>query len=329
MNYFKLFLFCLLPLTAFSQYSPVPIDNGYKGGHIKGITKTPNSLDFILFGDWGRNGEYFQKDVAKQMSRAIYDLGAEFLVVTGDNFYPDGVASTRDSHWEHSLESVYTTQALQHNWYVVLGNHDYHGNPNAEIEYTKVSRRWNMPARYYSKRINLNGDSTQQLLMLFMDTSPFIKDYYTGSGAVADSLRRQDTTAQKTWLIRLLSDPNPNIKWKIVVGHHPLYSGSKRLDATSTFDMRNSFKDIFEKYKVDFYLCGHEHNLQALKTVGHTRYFISGAGSEAENGYFKPENNLFGAAQGGFMTFSIQPKQALVQVINYKGKILYKETIKK
>jgi len=55
------------------------------------------ALRFIVFGDWGRNGE---------------DNQMEFIVSTGDNFYPNGVRSTRDHNWLASYENIYTAHSL-------------------------------------------------------------------------------------------------------------------------------------------------------------------------------------------------------------------------
>ena len=35
-------------------------------------------------------------------------------------------------------------------WYGVLGNHEYRGNTQAMMDYSEISRRWNMPDRYYT-----------------------------------------------------------------------------------------------------------------------------------------------------------------------------------
>ncbi len=102
------------------------------------------------------------------------------------------------------------------------GNHDYGSNPDAQIAYSKISRRWRMPARYYSKKFAINGDTTNQVLIAFIDTNPLIPGYYK-DGDYGPNAKSQDTTAQKIWLEKLLQQnaANPNVKWKLVVGHHP------------------------------------------------------------------------------------------------------------
>jgi len=37
---------------------------------------------------------------------------------------------------------VYTAPSLQKRWYAVEGNHDHKGNVSAEVDYTKLSKRW-------------------------------------------------------------------------------------------------------------------------------------------------------------------------------------------
>jgi len=286
----------------------------------------PQALNFIVMGDWGRNGEDHQREVATQMGKTAAEASVDFIIATGDNFYPKGVISEFDPHWKYSYEDIYTAFSLQWDWHPVLGNHDYGANPDAQVAYSKISRRWQMPARYYSKKFILNDDTTQQVLIAFIDTCPLIKGYYSGNGhAVHD----QDSTAQKIWLEKLLSNPSPNIKWKIVVGHHPMYTGGSRTENHDVRSIRRSLQPMFDRYKVDAYLAGHEHSLQHIagpnKSVNH---FISGAASERTPVRMLPASE-FAVSEYGFMLFSAMPDKILVQVIDFKGSILYTTSIVK
>lgn len=292
------------------------------------LTVTKKSIHFMAMGDWGRNGEYNQREVAVQMGITAKALNLSFVMALGDNFYPSGVASTLDHRWIDSYEDIYTAHSLQTDWYVALGNHDYKGNPEAEVEYTKVDRRWNMPARYFAKKISIGADSTKQLLLVFIDTTPLISQYYQSSDHAAN-VKSQDTAMQRRWLESVLSDPSPSIKWRIVAGHHPVYTGGKRIDAEETREIKRLLKPIFDKYKVDAYICGHEHSLQYIKPAGATHYFISGAGSETTPAAIHPDGGKFAISQNGFIAFSLSPEELLVQIIDLKGNVLYKELIKK
>ncbi len=302
--------------------------SGYRGGFIKGLRVPENAVNFIVVGDWGRQGEYNQKEVADQMANGAVSLNADFIISTGDNFYPDGVQSIWDAKWKTSFEDVYKHFALQIKWYVVLGNHDYRSNPQAQIEYSKISSRWQMPSRYYTKTVTIDGDTAQQLLFVFIDTNPFIKSYYSNE-EYERNLHIQDSAAQINWLNSVLSNQSPNIKWKIVVGHHPLYSGGKRIDSKDTKDLNVLLKPIFDKYSVDMYLNGHEHHLEYVKPKGITHYFTSGAGSETRPVKLFPKEGRFAAEKSGFMTFSIDSKQIIMHAIDKGGQIIYRTTISK
>ncbi|HZZ76691.1 MAG TPA: tartrate-resistant acid phosphatase type 5 family protein, partial [Puia sp.] len=274
------------------------------------IVKKP--FKFIVFGDWGRNGEDNQKEVARQMGIVAKKFKPDFIISTGDNFYPNGVRSTRDHNWLASFEDIYTAHSLQTDWYVVLGNHDYGGDPQAEIDYSAIDRKWNMPARYYSKTFYINGDTTLGMLFVFLDTSPFLTEYYQGDKT---RVTGQDTAAQRIWLEKTLGETPANIKWKFVFGHHPVYTGGGRMNAVETGEMKKLFKPIFEKYRVNAYICGHDHNLQYIKPPGFTYYFVSGAGSELSKTVIHPEGGIFAKAENGFMTFSVFSLQMRIQVI--------------
>jgi hypothetical protein len=292
---------------------------------VQKLQKNSQAINFIVMGDWGRNGEDHQRQVAKQMGITAAEASVDFIIATGDNFYPKGVISEYDPHWKYSYEDIYTAFSLQWDWYPVLGNHDYGANPDAEVAYSKISRRWQMPGRYYTKRFNLNGDTTQQLLIAFIDTTPLIKSYYAGNG---HNVHSQDSTAQKVWLEKVLSNTSPNIKWKMVVGHHPMYTGGGRTQSDDTKSIRRVLLPLFEKYNVDAYLAGHEHSLQHIEPIPGLHQFISGAASE-----HTPSRMLdiskFAASEYGFMLFSATSENVVVQVIDYTGKILYTTTLKK
>src|SRR5450755_2393201 len=283
-----------------------------------------NALRFIVIGDWGRNGEDNQKQVALTMGVEAKKFKPEFIVSTGDNFYPNGVRSTRDHNWLASYEEIYTAHSLQTDWYVVLGNHDYRGEPQAEVDYSEVDRKWNMPARYYSKIFFINDDTTQGILLVFIDTTPFLSESYLNNKF---HMEGQDTAKQKIWLEKTLSEAPANIKWKFVFGHHPVYTGGGRMKAPETVEMKNLFKPIFEKYHVNAYICGHDHNLQYIKPPGFTYYFVSGAGSELSRTVVHPEGGIYARAENGFMNFSVSENQMQISAISYKGERLYSVTL--
>lgn len=278
------------------------------------------AINFIVMGDWGRNGEGHQKAVALQMGKTAAEASVDFIISTGDNFYPKGVISEFDPHWKYSYEDIYTAFSLQWDWHPVLGNHDYGANPDAQVAYSSVSRRWQMPARYYTKEFSMNGDTTQKLLIVFIDSTPLIKSYYKAKG---HHVQDQDSTAQKIWLEKVLATASANVKWKLLVGHHPMYTGGGRTEADDTKSIRRILEPLCKKYTVDAYLAGHEHSLQYIITPGlMVNHFISGAASE-RTPVRMLANSKFAASQYGFMLFSVTPNKMVVQVIDEKGAILY------
>ncbi|MGO4877921.1 tartrate-resistant acid phosphatase type 5 family protein [Pedobacter sp. AJM] len=319
--FFPLFASALLQAQVLTK-SPAEINITTKS-----LIKEPAALNFIAMGDWGRNGADHQKQVAKQMGMTAADVKAQFIISTGDNFYPSGVISPQDPSFKYSFEDIYTDFSLQWDWYVILGNHDYKSNPDAQVAYSKISRRWKMPARYFAKKFPINGDLNSQVLVAFIDTNPLIPEFYKNA-EYGPNVKGQDTTAQKRWLAKTLEDKDPSIKWKIVVGHHPMYTGGSRTDGYDTKAIRSSLKPMLDRYGVDVYLTGHEHSLQYLKPEGKTHHFISGAASEKTPVKLIPDAQMV-ASEYGFMLFSVTNNQLRVQVINDEGYIIYNTLIKK
>ncbi|MDO5616540.1 MAG: metallophosphoesterase [Cruoricaptor ignavus] len=319
-NKFKTFLLFLFGFaTVFSNaqtFYETPENPLLKEQKLKG------AFSFILIGDWGRNGEFHQKPVSNQMAIASKTLGADIVVSVGDNFYPDGVMSTQDPQWKYSFEDIYPQYDLNKPWLVALGNHDYYGNYEAQIEYSKISRRWVMPSTYFSKTYKMK-DGKSEILFLIIDTNPFVSKYSNYKGMISENVKKQDTAAQLAWLENQLKNKSENVKWVFVVGHHPLYSGGVRKTAEETEDIKKVFEPIFQKYKVDAYFCGHEHDLQIIQPKGiFTTQYLSGAGS-AIRPSGEREGTKFAVSDGGFMIFSVTDKMLKSQTINGEGKILF------
>ena len=326
-NKFYSILFLFLSFVGSAQSTVQRDPSGYQEGYNRELKTLDKSLNFLLMGDFGRYGQFFQKEVADQMGKAAATIESDFVVAVGDNFYPNGVQSTQDYSWIASFESIYTNYNLQTPWYVALGNHDYRGNIQAQIDYSKLSRRWHMPSQYFSKTFELKDGN--KVLMVVIDTSPFIDSYHEKKSDMYENIIAQDTTAQKKWIEKELATTDKSIKWKIVVGHHPLYSGGKRKDNADTKSFEKKFTGLFDKYKVDAYFCGHEHDLQIIKPKGHyTTQFLSGAACEVRPTGSR-EGTIFVAEQAGFMTFALNELNLLAQVVDANGKVIHTTTIQK
>lgn len=280
-----------------------------------------DALSFLVVGDFGRNGYHHQADVARRMDEAAEALDAEFVVTTGDNFYDNGVASPQDPLIQSAFERVYDGSFLQIDWLVALGNHEYRGNVDALIEYSRVSRRWNLPARYYARSFAL--EDGQRVEFFVIDTSPFISEYYHEE-QYAKAVAAQDTTAQLEWLEAALSASTA--RWKIAVGHHPMATGGRRRDDPR--EIMATFRPIFERHGVDAYFSGHEHDLQHIVFESGPEQFISGAGASVRPTGELPETR-FAASVSGFMTASVTPGELTVQAIDWQGNVLYRTAIRK
>ena len=315
-------LLCVLSSLALAQSGPQVYDEAhYHQHHIRQLQETPEGLDFLVLGDWGRNGHYQQRQVAMWMDVAMQQLDGDFIVTTGDNFYSNGVASIHDPYWQSSFEHIYQGPHLFEDWYAILGNHDYRGNWQAQIDYTHVSRRWQMPAQYYAKNIALEDGAS--VLMVFLDTNPLNPEYQHEAKYAAT--QQQDASKQLAWLKHQLA--NSNATWKVVIGHHPLYSSGKRYGKTS--GIRGVLEPILEGHQVDAYFAGHEHDLQHNQPEGtRVAHFVSGAGSEVRP-VAQREFTKFAISQAGFATVGIDKAHMNVRFISADGKLLYQYQIKK
>lgn len=274
-----------------------------------------SALSFLLVGDWGRRGDPNQIQVSKQMGLFAARTNASFVISTGDNFYNDGVTSVTDSHWKESFESIYTAQSLQVPWYVVLGNHDYRGNVQAQLDYSHSDRRWNMPSRYFKKQFAV--PSGAKLDIFFLDTNLLLNNSKTHSPAYPE-----ECAAQLAWVSEELA--RSTASWKMVVGHHPIFSGGEHGNSPELIER---LVPVLKKNHVDIYCNGHDHDLQHLRAAG-IEFFCSGGGSQIRDTKAIAQTR-FAKSSAGFMGVQLSSSEMQVQMFNNLGEVLYATTLKK
>lgn len=281
--------------------------------------KGDSAIRFAVIGDWGVWGQPNQMKVAAAMDKVGSECAYDFIISTGDNFYDSGIDSVEDVLWNMSFENVYTGVHLQCPWYVVLGNHDYRGAPSAEIAYTATSNRWRMPSKYYREQFVVGNSDTLDLF--FMDSNPYQKDLIAARNSYPE-LAPLDTIYQNGWIENGLR--NSTAKWKLVVGHHPLYTCGVRKNQPQ--HMRK-FEGLFNETHVAAYFCGHEHDLQVHKPMGTVTYFVSGGGGSKRAIQTPFEFTHFAQSTLGFMVVEIMGGKMTVTSYNENGQVLHVETI--
>lgn len=259
-------------------------------------------LRFLVLGDGGR-GTSEQYEVSAAMEQVCAaNGGCAFALHTGDNIYSDGVSDVEDEQFQEKFELPYAN--LDFPFWLVLGNHDY-GNGqegvDAQVEYTDLSDKWNMPAQYYTHQV---GDVT----IFGLDT---------------EQIDNGDGDGQVDWLTGAL--PAATTTWKLAFGHHPYLSNGDHGNADGDLA---SFVEDHLCGRVDVYFAGHDHDLQWLEPTCGTEFIVSGAASDLRDvGGDNP--TLFEDAVNGFLWVEIVDRTFTGVFYDVDGNELFRRVVQK
>lgn len=277
-------------------------------------------LNFYMANDLGRNGYYEQKPIAEMMGEMADVLSPECVIAAGDIHHFEGVQSVNDPLWMTNYELVYKHPELMIDWFPILGNHEYRGNTQAVLDYTNVSRRWEMPARYYTKTFEKKDVSVRFVLI---DTAPLIDKYRIESDQYPDAYQ-QNMDRQLAWLDSVLTVAAED--WVIVIGHHPIYAETGK-DTSERADMQKRVDPILRKHNVDIYACGHIHNFQHIRMPdSDIDYVVNSSGSLARS-VNAIEGTQFCSPEEGFSLIAADKKELDLTMIDKTGTPIY--TIKR
>lgn len=274
-------------------------------------------VTLYMANDLGRNGYYDQKPIAELMGHMAETTGMECVLAVGDIHHFNGVASVNDPLWTTNYEQVYSHPELMLDWFPVLGNHEYRGNTQAVLDYGKVSRRWMMPARYYTKVFESKGTTIR---IVFLDTTPLIDRYRENNTKYPDACK-QDPQAQLDWLDRTLKLANED--WVVVVGHHPIYAYTTKAEYERT-DMQKNVMPILHKYNnVAIYACGHIHNFQHIRMPNDNIDYVVNSSASLARPVKQTDGTVFCSSADGFSIISATKQKLRMSMIDKGGKVIH------
>ncbi len=277
-----------------------------------------------MVGDLGKYRKR-QRNVAHGMSKWAQQTGSKFIISTGDNFYPNGIsysAGSKVEQWRHQ----YSRPGLSNlTWYITLGNHDhaqniFSGVGNNQYKLHKVEPHWHLPGPhyYFAKRYK-----NQTVLFISIDSLHFIQ-----------------LKDRRKLIIEFISQTLSNIAhdWSFIISHYPIYMAS-HVNPPINYIIEQYFIPLFQKYKVDFYLSGHDHDLEHFKKQNiPTHFIISGTGSrkpdkfntESESFLRKSHVSILGFWKMlGFVSVTIREDKSRVDFVSEHGESFYTFSVNK
>ena len=271
----------------------------------------------MIASDLGRNGYYDQVPVAEMMGSVADITGPEFIAALGDVHHFWGVRSVDDPLWNTNFEWIYAHPELMIPWHPVLGNHEYRGWTQPVLDYSTVSRRWEMPSRYYA--ITEEVADGVEVLVVFIDTAPLIDKYRDDPRKFRD-IGSQSMEEELAWIDATLGESDA--KWKVVMGHHPVYAGTTKEERERS-DLQARLQPLLDRHDVDIYVAGHIHNFQHIRVPGSGVDYVVNSSASLSRIVVPFEGALFGSPETGFSLCSVTETEITLTFVNAEGKILY------
>jgi phosphoheptose isomerase len=270
-----------------------------------------DQVNLLAMGDWGSDAKE-QKFVAQILARYCERVPVPIngLVSVGDNFYVT-LKSEDDAQFQSLFEDMYDPRRINFPFYVALGNHDYQKN-KARIElayaYKHPDSRWKLPNRWY--RYDFPAENPLVTLLMLDSNKP--------------SLSAGDWKNQLRWLEYQLAQPRGS-RWIIAAAHHPLFSNGAHGDNGV---LQTNWGPLFKKYNLDFYICGHDHDLQHLQIDGwYPSFVVSGGGGQKPTKMRRDKRGPFSRSLNGFAHIQFTKDQATVEFTNGRdGQIVHQFT---
>jgi GTP-binding protein EngB required for normal cell division len=224
-------------------------------------------LRFVSVADTG-TGDRGQYAVAEAMTQHYRQNPFSSVILVGDNIYDDGEIEKIKAVFEQPYQGLLSKGVR---FYACLSNHDIRTeNGEPQIRYPNFNK-----GRYYT----FHQDRVQFFALDTNSSAPW--------------------QAQLTWLEQELS--RSDASWKIVFGHHPIYSSGHY---GSNQSLKRDLVPLFQKYRVHLYISGHDHDYERTQAINGTTYITCGAGAGTRS-IGSSKGTACSAAQLSFAAFEV------------------------
>lgn len=240
-------------------------------------------LHWLATADSG-SGDRHQLAVGAAMGALHGRDPADLVILGGDNIYNEGEMSRVVAAFERPYRELLRAGVPFH---AVLGNHDIRtSNGSGQLAY----RGFGMGGRWYALRrgpvefflIDTNGNAAWQ--------------------------------HQMPWLKRSLAASNA--PWKVVVGHHPIYSsGFYGNDRAAIARLT----PLFRRHGVQLYINGHDHNYERSRPIDGTTYLTVGNGGASLRPVAPGPNSLRAFSLHGFSSLHADSERLTIEAFQSNG----------
>lgn len=242
------------------------------------------TLRFLAVADTG-SGDANQRAVGQQMAAVHGRRKVDLVILGGDNIYPSGNLALVEATFRRPYAALLQAGVPFH---AVLGNHDIRtDNGSPQVAYPPFG----MKGRYYNLR-----KGPVEFFML-------------------DTNGNADWQRQVSWLRTVLS--RSRAPWKVVVGHHPIYSSGfygndPHLGAKLT--------SLMERHGVQLYINGHEHNYERSKPIDGITYLVVGGGGASLRPVIRTPQSARAASVFSFAEIEAGPRELKIWAWDKDGK---------
>ncbi len=250
----------------------------------------PDSVSFVYLGDIQDtiNG------VTRNFVHRIADLHpqARFWVLGGDV-----IERPHDQYWNEYFRSV-DSIASSIPFVAVPGNHEYVKGVTRRLEERFIYTFPYLAENRYRGHA-VSAMTYGDLAIITLDSN---RDFWT-------------LPSQRRWLKHTL-ETYRDIRWKVVVLHHPIYSIKGKMN---NLMVRMAFNGLLKKHGVDLVLQGHEHGYARMTSK--TRkgaatppvYLVSQASPKDYRLHFNKRYDRFGTGQRFYSVVSVSGDSLFIQ----------------
>ena len=257
-----------------------------------------DSLHVLATADFG-SGNRNQRAVASQMAAVHGRQPVDLVILGGDNIYAtsawgDGDLAGLEATFLRPYRELLASRVPFH---AVLGNHDIrnaNGRPQLAYKPFGMKGRWysvrSGPVEFFMLDTNVNAPWQHQL--------PWLKQALAASQA----------------------------PWKVVVGHHPIYSAGLYGDDPGLIAR---LTPLFSRYGVQLYINGHEHNYERTKPIAGTTYLTLGGGGASLRPVVANERSALAVSTYSFGELNFRGATLQINGIDSRGQLIDTVTLRR